>query len=210
MALSPETARAEETAATLRRVGVAAQVRNGRVTLPASEVPRAFDALCDRVGASSELPPALRDRPLLATEPEVRARREHALGLTLAATLRELPGVRAARVLVSLPPPPPLDQDLAAHPRALVSLAVDRAAPVEVSRVQGLVAAAVDGMRADDVRVDLRPAHPAPPATVAWVGPFAVYPSSAGRLRATLLALLATNALLAGILLHRARPWRRA
>lgn len=199
---------AGESLRALQRANVPAVARGeGRVEVPASEVPRAVDALC---GSATDLPAALRDRPLLATEPEVRARRELALGASIAAALRELDGVRAARVLVALPAPAPLDREVSPPPRALVSLRRDPTSPIDEARARAIVAASVDGMRPEDVRVEVRTTPPPRATGVAWVGPFAVFPSSAGPLRGALLTLLATNVALATTLLYGGLRRRRA
>lgn len=144
--------------------------------------------------------------PLLGTEADARTRRETALSARLEETLRGRPGVTSARVVVTLPPP--ADFDVAApHPRALVTVHTRAGAPDD-GALRALIAAGVEGMRADEVRVTRLESRSNAPTRYAWVGPFAVAPSSAGALRAALAATLAAVAGLSAALLRRA--WRRA
>lgn len=185
----------------LRRAGVSAEARGRAVVVPGAEVARAVEALRAHDVAAPQP-----DRPLLATETEVRGRREATLGARAAAMLRELQGVRAARVTVALPPPAAFDATVAEAPRAMVALTVNDAA-FDPSRARATVAATVTGMRPDDVRVALRVEPGAPPPRFEWVGPWAVAPSSARSLRAAMRlspTLLAVG-LLAGAATRRVR-----
>ena len=121
---------------------------------------------------ATEPPPREPEAPLLGTETDARSRRERALALRLRDALQALPEVRRATVVVSLPPPGDFDRDLAVPPRALVVLEHSTPAP-DLARVRAMVAAGVVGLRAEDVRVELR-AVPAPaPISLSRVGPFA-------------------------------------
>jgi flagellar biosynthesis/type III secretory pathway M-ring protein FliF/YscJ len=191
-----DPAQVAETDRALRAARVPARVEGGDVVVPRAEVPRAVAALSNACGEATDSLAAQGDRPLLATEPEVRGRREAALSRTVASMLRELPGVQRARVRVALPPPQAFDAVAAERPRASVTLAV-RADAADDARVRALVAAAVADLHPDDVLVTRVPAPTDPPFAAAWVGPFAVHPASAGALRGTLAGLLGLVAALA-------------
>ncbi len=140
--------------------------------------------------------------PLLGTEADARTRREQALSVRIAETLRALPGLSSARVQVTLPPPGDFDVT-APRPRAAVVVGVRPNAPDDTA-LRALTAAGVEGMRPDEVAVTRVALPAAEPARYAWVGPFAVAPSSAGALRASLAASLVVVAGLSAALLRRA------
>lgn len=174
-------------------------LREGReVTV---QVPRA--QVADAVRALRRDPAcAPPSSPLLGTEADARTRREQALASRLEETLRALPGVSSARVQVTLAPPG--DFDVAApRPRALAVVTVGPGAPDD-GALRALLAAGVEGARAADVQVARVPRSPPGAPRYAWVGPFAVAPSSAGTLRAALAAALVVVAGLSAALLRRA------
>jgi type III secretory pathway lipoprotein EscJ len=177
-------------------------VREGREVFV--QVPRAQVADAVRVLRREPACPPV-SSPLLGTEADARTRREQSLSARLEETLRGLPGVSSARVLVTLAPP--ADFDVAApRPRAVVVVS-GREGMADDGTLRALVAAGVEGMRADEVRVTRVVDASAAPPRYAWVGPFAVAPASAGGLRAALAATLAAVAGLSAALLRRA--WRR-
>lgn len=168
------------------------------------QVPRAQVADAVRVLRREPACPPV-SSPLLGAEADARTRREQALSARLDETLRGLPGVSSARALVTLPPPAGFDV-AAPRPRALVVVSARDGAPDD-GALRALVAAGVEGMRADDVRLTRLPVAPIGVPRYAWVGPFAVAPASAGGLRAALAVTLAAAAALSAALLRRA--WRR-
>lgn len=178
-------------------------VREGREVFV--QVPRAQVADAVRVLRREPACPPV-SSPLLGTEADARTRREQALSVRLEETLRGLPGVSSARVLVTLAPP--ADFDIAApRPRAVVVVG-GREGIADDGALRALVAAGVEGMRVDDVRVTHAPTASMDRPRYAWVGPFAVAPASAGGLRAALAAALLVVAGLSAALLRRA--WTRA
>jgi hypothetical protein len=150
--------------------------------------------------------------------PEVRAEREQAaLEQKLERLLAGQPGVEHAEVVLSLPrvAQVPLDQELPPA-RATVSVRVQDP-KAELGAVSELARSALPegtelrlirragtgtGARSEQ---EARQGAPRTAQGVRRVGPFRVEEPSAGALRATLAGLLASNAVLAGLLL-----WRRA
>lgn len=105
-----------------------------------------------------------------------------------------LPGVTRATVSLSLPLRDPLARDAPGPPRATV--VVRAASELTDDRVRQVVAGAVEGLRPDQITVDVaREAPRVAPSPLSLVGPFVVTTRSAGPLRATLAVLLGTMAI---------------
>jgi type III secretory pathway lipoprotein EscJ len=152
---------------------------------------------------------------LLPDPEERRLRREHALAGELAATLRELPGVRAARVHLSLPvaagfgrePPPPGS--------AVVVLRAVSALVPDPAKIAGLAAGAVPGLAAENVEISIH-AEPAQCPELIPIGPVRVTRETATLARLGIAGLLliclglAAGMLLVGLRLRRLRSGPRA
>jgi type III secretory pathway lipoprotein EscJ len=127
-----------------------------------------------------------------------------------------MPGVQSARVHLSLPDPTraQLDDATAAPPSASV-LVVRRADhPVDSDAIATVVAGAVEQLARERVEVVVRaqPATRGAPPALARLGPITVTQESAVWLRTILATLLATNLLLALVIVamvHRSRRRRR-
>lgn len=187
------------------------------VTVGASEAAQAMSVL-----AAHELPrreePGFSEsygaRSLVQSAAEERARGAQAIAGELARTIESMDGVLDARVHVALPEPSDLLVGDAGAPRPTASVFIKYAGaqPYDEAQVQRLVASAVEGMRREDVTVvGASRALPAAAteARLAWVGPIAVARGSAAMLRNVLVALLASNVVLVGLLLAVLRRVRR-
>lgn len=192
----PEARRA---AVALDREGVAARAardegegRAFQVLVDPSQVSRAVAVLAREEIPRREEPgfhEAWGARSLVSTGTEERARAAQALGGELARSLESIDGVVDARVHVA----PAAEPDLAgdAPPRPTASVLVRHAgerAPCSEAQVRALVAAAIAGMRPDDVAVVFSARPAARPLPRSWerVGFLVVAAGSVGYARALL------------------------
>ncbi|HEX2679467.1 MAG TPA: hypothetical protein VHM19_22605 [Polyangiales bacterium] len=141
------------------------------------------------------------ENAVLPSPGEEQQRLADALSVSLSRTIATLPGVAGARVHVALPASPDFAADLPGeHARASVLVhARDAHVHVDPAAVQALVAGAVPGLAAGDVRVVEVPAavQAAPVPKLTRVGPFDVAESSEHALRAVLIAMLLVQIVLA-------------
>ncbi|MFO0626703.1 MAG: hypothetical protein U0325_13900 [Polyangiales bacterium] len=173
-------------------------IRTGRAV--DVEVPRAQLAEAVRVLRRDSTCPAA-PTPLVGAEADARTRREQALAARLEATLRDLPDVSSARVQITLPAPAAFDVS-PGRPRAVAVVRTGASTPDDAT-LRGLVTAGVEGLRPEDVGITHLPAATPRPPRYAWVGPFAVAPTSASGLRAALAGGLVLVAGLSAALLRR-------
>jgi type III secretion protein J len=223
---SVSEADAHRAVSALERAGVAARYEASpgpqrsatyRVRVASSQVARAVATLNDVGLPRSEQPgfaASWGDRSLVTSRAEERARAAQAVAGELARSLEGLDGVVSARVHVATLADRELDGESAQlHPTASVLvLHASAAPPLDASQVRALVAAAVEGMRADDVTVVF--ARRAPRSTahapMSQVGSIVVAAESAGALK-TLLGVLFGCVVILGVSLVRLRwPSRRA
>jgi type III secretory pathway lipoprotein EscJ len=152
---------------------------------------------------------------LLPDPDERRLRREHALAGELAATLRELPGVHAARVHLSLPVTRGFGREPATPGSAVIVLRADPALVPAAREISGLAAGAVPGLLARNVEVRVH-ANPVACPELVSIGPVRVTRETAIPARigvAVLLVVclgLAAGMLLVGLRLRRQRSGSRA
>lgn len=156
-------------------------------------------ALClHPLSARAELEPRL--VRLAPTASELREQRERALAQRIEPLLRALPEVAAAAVDVKLPEASETALNRPLPPPAVVLVLRLRAPGPSDASLRNIAAAVVPGATLSIVRrVD------APVPKLVTLGPFQVAASSFTTLRATLVALLTSNALLALLVLGRAR-----
>jgi type III secretory pathway lipoprotein EscJ len=140
---------------------------------------------------------------------ELRRERSHVLEQTIARLCAALHGVTRVEVSVQLPAEEqlPLDRPL---PRASVSVVAQRRDAVwQRDEIERIVLAQLPMLQARDVAVVESAIEPTSARKSAQalvpIGPFRVHPASARGLRASLALLLASNALLASVLLWRTR-----
>ncbi len=222
---SVSEADAHRAVSALERAGVAARYEatagaqrsaTYRVRVAPSQVARAVATLNDVGLPRSEQPgfaASWGERSLVTSRAEERARAAQAIAGELARTLEGLDGVRSARVHIATRDDADLDGEGAQrHPTASVLvLHASAAPPVEASQVRALVAAAVEGMRPDDVTVVFARHAPrsAAHAPMTQVGPIVVAAESASALK-MLLGVLFGCVVILGVSLARLRwPSRR-
>jgi type III secretory pathway lipoprotein EscJ len=156
---------------------------------------------------------------LAPTAEQVQRARTRAIEQRLVRLISALPEVE--RTEVDIDQPLPLDQPLdrpARGPRAAVVIGVmsERSPGQRRDAIERIVSAVLPDLSRDDLTVIERtpaPLRSAPEAatsahSLVQIGPFLVHPQSAPALRGGLATLLASNALLAGILLWRTRLMR--
>lgn len=157
-------------------------------------------------------PPPLLVR-LAPTAEQLHRERTRALEQRLARLLSGLPSVERAEVALDLPlaSEQPLDQPVRS-PR--VTAVITTGSPRQIrAAIERIVSAVLPELLPRDLRVIDSPslstrasdARPESALSLVQIGPFRVHPESASALRAGLAVLLATNALLAAILLWRTR-----
>lgn len=152
---------------------------------------------------------------LLPDPDERRLRREHALAGELAATLRELPGVRAARVHLSLPARMGFSREPAPPGSATIVLRADPAVVPGAPEIARLAAGAVPGLPVENVEVQVHAEPVACPELVS-IGPVRVTRETAILARLGVAALLvvclglATGMMLIGLRLRRLRSGPRS
>ena len=202
-------AEARRAVAALVRAGVVARGEpDGRgftVRVAEGDVARAVVALHDAELPRREEPgfaEAWGDRSLVATAAEERARAAQATAGELARTLESLDGVLDARVHLALPAAD-ASGEAPRRPTASVLLRYEPAErPLDEAQVRALVAAAVEGMRPEDVTVVFvrRAARARPPiATTTTLG-ITVAARDAGRVRGVVGVAVAALTALAALL----------
>jgi len=150
---------------------------------------------------------------LLPDPDERRLRREHALAGELAATLRELPGVAAARVHLSLPTANGFGREPTTPGRAVVVLRADPGTVPEAGEIALLAAGAVPGLPAGNVEVRIHAEPVACPELIA-IGSVRVTRDTATMARIGVAVLLLTclglaaGMLFVGLRLRRSRSGR--
>jgi type III secretory pathway lipoprotein EscJ len=147
---------------------------------------------------------------LLPDPDERRLRREHALAGELAATLRELPGVHAARVHLSLPVTRGFGREPATPGSAMIVLRADLAVVPGKPQIARLAAGAVPGLPAGNIEIQVN-AEPVACPELASIGPVRVTRETANLARVGVAALLvvclglAAGMLFVGLRLRRLR-----
>ncbi len=158
---------------------------------------------CVSLGAFGSLLLAC-DNEVLPTHSEEQLHTASSLASNLARSLETLPGVSDARVHIALSDTPDFAARLSPSPRASVLLhALGDRTRIDVAAVQSLVAGAVSGLTPSAVQVVIAPAagSPTPAAPkLSRVGPFVVAAASENSLRVLLATMLATQAVLAALL----------
>jgi type III secretion system YscJ/HrcJ family lipoprotein len=143
---------------------------------------------------------------IIPTAEELSGRKAAAVGEELSAAIETLSGVVEARVLVALPETSAfssLSEEETVEGTAAVLIRHRGKPSFELGDIQRLVAGAVAGMKAEHVTVVLhktaQPAAAAKPVPYRKLGPFLVAPSSRSMLLGFLVVLLASNLVLAAI-----------
>lgn len=202
---------ANEAVAALVEVGIGAhkaedeQAGSYKLVVPSGDAARAVRLLDER-GLPRDARPgsgeALKNAGLLPSPRAERARIQAAREADLERALEAVPGVSAARVLLSLPSPDPLSGE-PSRPRATASALLRTRGPVALddAHLRALVAAATDALDPEDVTLLHAPEPPAPPAPpLAHLGPLHIAASQRTPLLVGgALALLAAFALGAGL-----------
>jgi len=144
---------------------------------------------------------------IIPTAEELSGRKAAAIGEELSATIETLGGVVEARVLIALPETPGfavLSEEEAVEGTASVLVRHRGKPSFDPADIKRLVAGAVAGMKVEDVTVVLhrmgKPATATKPVPYRKLGPFLVAPSSRNVLLGFLVVLLASNLVLAAIL----------
>lgn len=205
---APE-AEARRAVAALARAGIAARTapddRGFSVTVADGDVARAVTALQDAELPRREEPgfaEAWGDRSLVATAAEERARAAQATAGELARTLESLDGVLDARVHLALPAAD-ASGEAPRRPTASVLLRHEPAErPLDEAQARALVAAAVEGMRPEDVTVVFvrRAARTRPPVATTTTLGILVADRDAGRVQGLVVVAVACAAALAALL----------
>ncbi len=144
---------------------------------------------------------------LVPTYAEAQQRAATLAARELETTLRRMPDVLDARVHITPPDLShlPLDQD-APPPRISAWLSLGGPGPDDAS-LRALLSGGATGTQATAIEIVRQRAAPAPsrPSPLAAVGPFRVASDSAPWLRGALGVLLATNVILATVIMARRR-----
>lgn len=172
------------------------------LTVPRSDETRALSVLAERgLPRPPEASPGTGNK-LLFLPSSGRADSAATQSAALAETLERMPEVSEARVHLALPEPEPLSSQGALRPSAAVYLKLRAPLAVSTAEVAGLVAHAVPGLDAQDVRVvaSLAPALTSgTTAALSPLGPFRVAPESRPALVLVLVLLGLLGAACAGL-----------
>lgn len=150
---------------------------------------------------------------LIPGHDEEKLLREHALAGELCETIREIPGVKAARVHLTLADRSMLSRDRKAESTAAVLVRTNGPAPSLDRQLVELACAAVEGLESRNVKVFVTE-EKIPVTRTEFVGPIEVASSSVSAARAIIGALLgacillASGLIFAGIKLRRRRRSR--
>jgi len=137
--------------------------------------------------------------------------REHALAGELCETIREIPGVQAARVHLTLADRSLLSRDREVEATAAVIVRTNGPAPSLDRQLVELACAAIEGLEPSNVKVIVTQ-EKIPVTRTEFVGPIEVVSSSVSAARAIIGALLGACILLAiGLIFAgiKLRRWRR-
>lgn len=207
-------AEARHAVAALAHAGVAAHTspddRGFSVTVADGDVARAVTALHNAELPRREEPgfvEAWGERSLVATAAEERARAAQATAGELARTLESLDGVLDARVHLALPTAD-ASGEAPRRPTASVMLRYEPAErPLGEWQIRALVAAAVEGMRPEEVTVVFvrRAARARPPVATTTTLGITVAARDAGRVRGLVWVAVAALTALAALVATRLR-----